>query len=178
MRYFVPLAGLLLIVYAESISRFIPTLTKRLGSVNFSRIGAGILLLFVVGIIALNVMHQGLLEKRATVSDQLQGVIPSDSLVIGSSDDCIYFLPLLSGNRKYVKVDDAMQDIPLLIKMHEGPVFVMRLRYSNLSESGIRQDVIDKERESMDAFILANESHLTPVFDSNSPHSLTIYEWK
>ncbi|MFH0970349.1 MAG: hypothetical protein V1776_02725 [Candidatus Diapherotrites archaeon] len=178
MRYFIPLSGLLLIVYAESLSRLIPAVTKKLGSANFSRMGTGILLLFVAGILALNVMHQGLLEKRATVSDQIQGAIPSDALVIGSSDDCIYFLPLLSGDRKYVKVDDAMKDIPLLIEMHEGPVFVMRLRYSNLSESSIRQDVIDKERESMDAFILANDSHLSPVFDSNSPHSLTIYAWK
>jgi hypothetical protein len=123
-------------------------------------------------------MHQGLLEKRAIVSEQLISTIPDGSLVVGSADDCVYFLPLLSGSRAYVKVNDPSQDIPALISSYAAPVYVVKLKYANASDSDVRQDVIDRERVVMENFIKENTSNLTLVFDTNAPHHLAIYEWK
>lgn len=178
MRYLIPLAGLLLIAYAGVLSSFIPVIRSRIGNANLHRFVALVGVVFLIGTFGLSMMHQGLLEKRATVSEQLLSTIPDGSLVVGSADDCVYFIPLLSGSRMYVKVNDSKQDVPDLISSHPNSVYVVRLKYSNASESDVRQDVIDKERMVMEDFIKENSSHLTQVFDTNVPHHLTIYQWK
>jgi preprotein translocase subunit SecG len=178
MRYLIPLAGLLLIAYAGVLSSFIPTIRNRIGNANLHRFAALVGIVFLIGTFGLSMMHQGLLEKRAIVSEQLISTIPDGSLVVGSADDCVYFLPLLSGSRAYVKVNDPSQDIPALISSYAAPVYVVKLKYANASDSDVRQDVIDRERVVMENFIKENTSNLTLVFDTNAPHHLAIYEWK
>lgn len=178
MRYFIPLAGLLLIPYAEVLSRMIPRVVRRVGSPNVRRAGIALFILFLAGGLALHATHQSLVDKREAVREQILSTIPDGSLVVGSSDDCIYFLPLYSGDRRYGKVDDSHQDILGLLSGSGGKGYVMQLVYSNASESDIRQGVIDKERMAMASFIEDHHASLTPVFTTQVPHHLTIYQWK
>lgn len=178
MRYLIPLAGLLLIAYAGVLSSLLPTIKSKLGGMSMRGAVVLIGIVFLAGTFGLSAMHQELLEKRSTVSEHLFSTIPDGSLVVGSADDCIYFLPPFSGNREYVKADDPKQDVPHLIASHAGSVFVVKLKYSNASNSEVRQDVIDKERMVMDAFIAEHAEELVLVFDTNVPHHISIYEWK
>ena len=174
MRYLIPLAGILLVAYAAAISPSIEKIKQRIGKTNILRIGVVIGIIFLVGAVALHTTHQDFLMKREAVSTQLQSAIPDGALVIGSSDDCIYFMPALSGDRKYAKVDSANQNISNIFAQN-STVYVMQLSYSNQSDSDERQETIDKERKAIADFIRDNTSSLEEVFQTNTPHYLTIY---
>lgn len=178
IRYFIPLAGLLLIAYAHAITPYLNQLATRLGRVKWNAIVVLFILVLTIGAFALNSQHQTLVEKRAVVETQLLTNIPSNAHVIGSSDDCIYFLPQISGTRTYSKVDDPMYALERVQSEVTTPIYVMQLRYSNQSDSDVRQDVIDKERMALQKFVDAHKGELVEVFTTKQPHSLTIYRFQ
>ena len=111
IRYLIPVIGLLLIAYAHALG---PSLQRHIARFHHRKALALMLVIgviFVGGTIALHVQHQSLVEKRAVIGVALQTYIPSEAHVIGSSDDCIYFLPIFSGNRTYSRVDDPSQSL-------------------------------------------------------------------
>ncbi|QQR93153.1 MAG: hypothetical protein IPJ89_02860 [Candidatus Iainarchaeum archaeon] len=176
MRYLIPLAGLLLIAYAHALQPITQRFAQRIGKTKW----VTVLVLFViliVGAIALHSQHQSLLDKRTAVRNQILTAIPDNAHAIGSSDDCIYFLPQLSGKRTYSKVDDPAQSLNQLQKRLETPIYVVALQYTNQSDSSIRQDVIDRERMAIVNFVKAHENELQVVYSTKDPHSLTIYHF-
>ncbi len=175
MRYFIPLAGLLLIPYCILLQNVIENGSKRFSFLNLKNffVAAGLILL--IGSIAIHAAHQGLLQNRAAVFEQIQTEIPSNSLVIGSSDDCIYFLKGVLGERKYARIDSNATDAKQLFENSTLPVYVLNLRYSNTSDSSVRQGTIDSERQQIIDFIGLHRNDLTLVYSAKSPHYLEIY---
>ncbi len=177
MRYLIPAAGLLLIPYSDSLQRLIERLHHRFSWASlkhfFWLVGSILLLAAVV----LSAVHSDFLQKRSAVRTQLEQYVPEGSLVVGSSDDCIYFLKDFFGDRQYVKVNESGMNIPQLIQQSQRPVFIMQLRYSNKSDSVVRQEVIDKDRNHMDSFIQQNAAKLVPIFSTQSPHTLRIFKY-
>lgn len=180
MRYLIPIAGLLIIPYAVLLGDWLNRLMEK----NKNRdafitrifwVGGIVLLLASVVLFA---AHQDLVQKRATVREQVFGIVPENALVIGSADDCIYFLKGVFSGRQYYKVDSVWDNPKKVADESDRPVYVMQLLHSNQSDSAIRQNVIDKERQAIEPFIAQNQSRLTLVFETATPHFLKIYQYQ
>lgn len=180
MRYLIPIAGLLLVPYAVLAGDFLNRLTEKIKNreVFVTRLfwAAGIVLLLAT--VVLSFAHQDLLQKRAAVREQLFANTPENALVIGSSDDCIYFLKGVFSGRQYYKVDSNWSNPQTVADESGRPVFVMQLSHSNQSDSAIRQSVIDRERAAIGPFILQNRDRLKLVFETGNPHFLKIFEYR
>lgn len=180
MRYLIPIAGLLLIPYAVLLHDLLNRWTGKIKNKDkfVTRLFwiAGVVLL--VATLILFAAHRDLLQKRATVREQVFAVVPENALVIGSADDCIYFLKGVFSNRQYYQVDSGWLDPQKLAEESDGPVFVMQLRHSNQSDSAIRQNVIDLGRQKIEPFIEQNKNRLTLVFETSEPHFLKIFEYR
>ncbi len=181
MRYALPLAGLLLIPYGfliqETIIRF--KNKKKLFETGYI---VCIAVLFLGSIYASQV-HGSFLSDRKTVFNQIYENTPEGALVIGSSDDCIYFFNEFFEERNYLSVDleSQLAGNPENLKLENlfgKNTYVMDLRYGNRQgNDSIRQDTIDAERKKMTDFISSNNSSLELVFESDKPHSLKLYRW-
>ncbi len=176
MRYLIPVAGLLMLSYAGFVEQTFQKLSGRF-KVNANQLVVVLILILVGSGIVSFLVHQESLLKRQVVFSQIQSVVSEDALVIGSSDDCVYFLSGVLGNQKYARVDSAFLDVEKEINAHEGPVYVLALRYSNTSDSSSRQDTIDRERQKITGFIQTHSNRLEKVFENKSPHLLEIYRW-
>jgi len=181
MRYALPLAGMLLVPYAFFLQNLFEILGKNreTGKIMF----AGAIVVLLVGSIFASSVHNSLVSGRKAVFDQLYENTPKGSLVIGSSDDCIYFLNELFEERSYLSVDleSQLAGNPEELKLEDfinENTYVMDLRYGNRQgNDSIRQDTINAEREKIDDFISENSSNLELVFESKQPHSLKLYRW-
>ncbi|MBS3061374.1 MAG: hypothetical protein J4215_02215 [Candidatus Diapherotrites archaeon] len=176
MRYLIPVAGLLMIPYAHHVEETLKWLGKKI-HVSVPAILAVLTIGLFAGSVIGTIVHQQSLLGRQTVLDTIKQTIPEGSLTVGSSDDCIYFSKAFFGDRKYIRIDTPFLNAQNEINKFSGPVYVMVLRYSTVSGAPERQDAIDRERKQVIDFVKANSPHLEKVFESTSPHSLTIYRW-
>lgn len=171
LRYFIPVLGMLLI----------PTLTWYHGILGryFFRISGthrkwvATILLFVIigGSMALHSSHQQLSEPRAEVSEIILNNIPVQSHVIGSADDCIYFLPEYFGKYFYhqAKIDSSF------INPDTG-YYILDIAYlTQIKNDSTRQDVINRERGVIKAFISENRDRLIQVYSSSENARVTIW---
>ncbi len=172
LRYFLPLLGLL----------FIPTLTlfHQWYSNTVVRkkiepyLHVGILIFFLmagIGLVALNHSHYQLAAPRAEVGEWIHSTIPSGATVIGTADDCIYFLPPIFGEKYYHKVDQIQSTVL------PSTYYVLEIEYlSQTGKDGVRQETVAAERKKLSDFIAAHAGELTPVLVKNEQYHLTI--WK
>jgi hypothetical protein len=180
MRYLIPIAGLLLVPYSVLVGDWLNRLAEKIKSreVFTTRLfwAVGIVLLLATAMLSFS--HQDLLQKRATVREQLFANIPENALVIGSSDDCIYFLKGVFSDRQYYKVDSGWSNPQTVADESDRPAYIMQLIHSNQSDSAIRQGVINKERAAIDPFIQENQDRLKLIFETSNPHFLKIFEYR
>jgi hypothetical protein len=173
LRYFLPLAGMLLI---PSLSLYHAWIAQFRSHSSFSKIPPKValiafLLLAGMGLFFLNASHYELAEPRQEISSIIQNTIPPNATVIGSADDCIYFLSPVFGAKHYYKVD---QTPPSIL---ESEYYVIDVSYATQQDKdGKRQDIIDGERKIIKEFITAHSPELQKLTTHSDGFNLTI--WK
>ncbi|MCR4368477.1 MAG: glycosyltransferase family 39 protein [archaeon] len=179
LRYLIPLIGLLMVPYAFLISE---TLSRKKIELPKKAIYA-VIILMLAGAAFASSEHTKLLGTRSGVLDEIRANIPEGSIVIGSSDDCIFFQKNFFGDRKYYNVDLG-QDLATnpekisLESLRGKNTYVLELRYGHRSaNTGERQDIVDAERAKMSDFIEANKGSLELIYESSSPNQVAIYRW-
>ncbi|MCX6802004.1 MAG: glycosyltransferase family 39 protein [Candidatus Diapherotrites archaeon] len=181
MRYALPLAGMLLIPYGVFLNELLEKF-KAKEKLLLAGYWAIIAVLFAGSIYA-SAVHSDFLNGRSAVFGQIYSHTPENALVIGGSDDCMYFLNGFFPARRYLSVDlnQQLAGNPQNLRLEnfiDGKTYVMDLRYSNREPgTGGRQDVTDAERKKVLDFIEKNNANLELVFETNVPHSLKIYKW-
>lgn len=173
MRYLIPLAALFLVPYAI----FLEPIFKRI-RIDKRIIFIALLLVLGVGAFLVSFEHQAkLTTPRFLVLTQILENTPENALVIGSSDDCIYFNQIFSGNRQYYRADSNFFPLDELVFSSERPVYFLRLQYSNKSDAEFRQEIIDRERKVINDAIERFKPQLVSVFATNYPHHLELFEF-
>ncbi|MEM0360261.1 MAG: hypothetical protein QXK06_02905 [Candidatus Diapherotrites archaeon] len=181
MRYAIPLIGMLLVPYGV----FLQELLERF-KFKEKTIMAGywaIIALLFAGSIYASYVHSEFLNSRKAVFDQIYSHTPENALIIGGSDDCMYFLNGLFPQRRYLSVDlnQQLAGNPQGLRLEDylgKNTYVLDLQYSNREPgSGGRQDVTDAERKKVLDFIEKNRANLELVFETRAPHYLKIYKW-
>ncbi len=182
LRYLLPLIGLLLIPYASLAQALLSYLHRRFG-VQGNAVLALALIVFSAGAVFASASHAAFLNSRHETYSQIQSAIPPGSLMVGSSDDCIYSMTQGLQRARYLNI------IPGIESAGKGPVvnmpeklgldaYFVQLRYSSLENSdSARQGVIDAERKAMKDFISKNSASLKLVFETTDPNPLKIYRW-
>lgn len=171
LRYFIPFIGLMMVPYAYMIEQ-----TFKNKAIYY----IAILGLLLLSLVAMSV-HAKFLNERAEVLNQINSTIPDNALVIGSSDDCMYFLQGITGNKRYLNVDLGadLANNPKNLKIEEflnDNTYVMQLLYSNRGGESDRQKIIDAERKKMSDFLIQNKDSLWMEKTFTSPHWLQIYK--
>jgi len=181
IRYALPLCGMLLIPYGcflQSLSEKFPHKKRTFFAIYFA-----VIVLLFTGTIFASFVHSNFLNERKAVFEQIYENTPENALVIGSSDDCIYFLNEMFPQRRYISVDlnQQLAGNPKELKLEDfigENTYVLNLRYSNrISGTVGRQTNTDAERARMDEFISDNCENIELVSEFNEPHSLKIYRW-
>ena len=180
LRYFMPVLGLLLITY----SGFYPLILKKIKiKPPIKKIIFVLLTVLIVGTIYLSSIHQKASNDRFEVFNQIYENTENGSMIIGSSDDCIYFVHNFYDDRKYLRVD-LENEYGEYFKGKDARsyftenTYIMDLDYQNRkNKTELRQQTNIAERNKMKEFIEENKKNLTEVFSTNEPHDLTIYKW-
>jgi hypothetical protein len=128
--------------------------------------------------------HSDFLNDRKEVMQQIYSNTPADALIIGSSDDKMFFPSTLLSEREYIRID-AWNDVAGLDKNFDikpllnNNSYIIQLEYSNrVGRDSFRQIyVINEERKVIADFIEENNASLQLVYSSDSPHFLDIYKW-
>jgi hypothetical protein len=178
LRYLVPLIGMLLIPY----SGMIDALINKFKINKNNAIGVAILLMSAGAIFA-SAQHNNFIDSRYFIYEQINSLIPSDSLIVGSSDDCIYSISKNLERRKYLnvipKLDLGFNSPVSLDSYINSSTYFLDINYNNLKfKTGLRQRVIVAERKAMSDFINSNKEKLELVFETSQPNDFKIYKWK
>src|SRR3989344_2724290 len=173
LRYVVPLIGIFLISYSGMLDNFLSKI-----KIDRKMFFAGAFILLVVGGAYASYSHSKFLNSRAETRDQIQQNIPEGSLIIGSSDDCMFSLTPELERRSYLNIMQGL-DIPrepeINFWQRLNGAYIIQLSYSK--KEGARQQVIDAERKAMEEFVKQNSVQLQLIFETASPNSLKIYKW-
>ncbi|MEM4257319.1 MAG: hypothetical protein QXD98_03090 [Candidatus Diapherotrites archaeon] len=187
LRYLVPLIGLLIIPYSFLLSEFFESL-KNFNFFNLLKRNYFLFLalifsfLLVFSFVAIE-KHYNYVVLRYSVFEKIYSIIPENSVVIGSSDDCIYFQKAWSKGRRYYNVD-LTQDLagnPQKISLQDlkGPnTYVLFIGYGyQFERDSPRQKVIEIERAKLLYFIEQNYNELEKVYEISYPDFISIYKW-
>jgi hypothetical protein len=182
LRYFIPILGILMIptivMYTEwlgQIKEWVRMHVRSESSFKLTQNAVFALLLVGLGLgtIYIHATHDSFLDQRRATSDLIHATIPDGSLVIGSADDCTYFLPEFFGPKDYQKVT-TVEPGPL-----SSNTFVMDISYSTQrNNNGIRQEVIDAERQKIKDFIALHPDELEIAAQSREDVWITIWKVK
>jgi len=180
LRYIIPLIGILIIPYSVFLNDFIKekkiSVPKKFFAVFF------IALILATGFFSMK--HSEIVDSRADVLQAVKDVVPEGSLVIGSSDDCVYFQKEIFGNRKYLNInfEQGLAGNPESLKIEDflsENVYVMELYYGHrVDRDSIRQDIVNSERQEIADFINKNESRLDLIYENLEGNTMRIYKWQ
>lgn len=182
MRYGLPLAGMLIIPYGLFLQKILEKYKSK-EKLLLAGYWLFIVLLFA-GIIFASHIHAKFLNERRAVFEQIYANTPENALIIGSSDDCMYFLNGMFPKRRYLNIDleQGLAGNPQNLSIEQfidDKTYVLELRYGNRSgRESARQHVIEKEREKIKEFIEKNKDRLQLVFETDKPHYLKIYRFE
>ena len=183
-RYLIPMLGVLLIPY----SSFLDSLVDRFSVLkkNFRLIVYSLVIVALAGTIFISGIHQDfLVNYRQGVLDEVYSNTETGSLIIGSSDDCIYFMKGLLPERKYLSITPGSdlagnpENISIAEKLENfgENSYLMILDYSYLSDrTARRRDTILNERQKIIDFYEKNESSFDFVFEDKQK-GLAIYRY-
>jgi len=172
LRYFIPVLGLLLIPYAQ----FYPMMLERLHINEKTFFWIAIFGLFVGGLY-MSQVHYEFLEGRRGVLEQIYKNTGEGSLILGASDDGIYVMPSVFGDRRYLEIETkSREDIEGYI---DDNTYVLYLRYTTqVGKRGARAEMIAKSREKAKKFVEANRASLKLIYNATEPHFLEIYKFE
>ncbi|MBI4021224.1 MAG: hypothetical protein HY369_03195 [Candidatus Aenigmarchaeota archaeon] len=170
IRYLIPLIGLLLLTYPFLVRKVL----GRLRLPEKPVLSIAIVALFAAAILASSV-HATFLDGRRAVFDQIYAHTTTESLLIGSSDDCNYVLNELFADRAYLDVGTA--NLAALAGPY-GDVYLLDIRYGTVDYSSPRGKLVAGERQQVADFLAQHAGELTEVFSSSQPHHVTIYRWE
>jgi hypothetical protein len=166
------------------LSKRIDTLIKRakIPKLNFNHLLIVGIFVLVLLCLTFSFVHQDFVDDRKQIRDQIVLSTPSDALIVGSSDDKIYFIKEVLGNRKYISIipkNDLRGFEGEAINYFDDKTYLMQLTYTNREDSNSHRQVtnINVEREAMNSFIEENSDKLKLIFDTKTPHNLRIYKW-
>jgi len=180
LRYFIPAIGLLIIPAAQAYSHIVAMHIMPFFSIMNEKkrtILTGImvvltLLLLGAGTIVIHAQHGALLDSRRVAFDAIHASIPENAIVIGSADDCIYFLPEISGMKKYYHIDNLPDDFVITKE-----AYFISLSYATQRDSGtVRQPLIDAERQKMQKYVDAHASNLKLIFSYRGETYIDIWQ--
>ena len=138
--------------------------------------------ILILACLAFSFVHQDFISKREDVRKQIISNTPEDALIIGSSDDKIYFMKDLLPKRRYLRIDlnsDVRGFEKNAVDYFDEKTYIMQLTYSNRDDSNAPRQIltINVERDLINSFIKKNISKLELLFETNVPHNLKIYKW-
>lgn len=174
LRYFIPVAGLLLVPTLKWYAAQWKNISSRWTAVPHNSkwvLAAGIIVLVIFSA-ALHAQHNHLSSSRREAGNIIHSTIPEGSTVIGSADDCVYFIPAFFGEYYYQKIDSNTT-----INNLTNKTYVLSISYfTQQDKNAPRQDIITGERGLIQKFIRENSSHLEKVIENNENANVTI--WK
>jgi hypothetical protein len=181
LRYLVPLIGILLIPYCSFLDSQVnrSAVLKR----HFRKIFLISVVLMVFGTAFISSIHHGFLsESRLGVMQDIYAGTESGSLIVGSSDDCMYFMRGLLPDRKYMSISPGSdlagnpQNInPVDRLMQSEPSYLVMLDYSYLRDrDSPRAEHIRGERAPLADFYEANKQSFELVFE-DTVKGLAVY---
>ncbi len=178
IRVLIPMIGLLLIPY----SAFLDSRTKKFG-LDKTLIFSALLIVFTIGSVFASSQHESFLDSRYATYTQILENVPEGALLIGSSDDCMFSMTPELKSIRYLnivpKIDLGAGSPDIDLANHlGGDTYILSLAYSSrIGRTAERETVIEREREKMDDFILANRGSIETVFETEKPNKLVIYRW-
>ncbi len=171
LRYFVPLIGLLLIPYGMFLNKIINN--------KFREKLYYVIIICLLGIaLVASYIHQDFLLKRLAVQEQILSNIPGNALVVGSSDDCMYFVQGMPSARKYLNAELGadLANNPEHLQIEDfidENTYYIQLEYSNLKgNTSVRQKTVNAERQAI--VDLLKGKMVVSVFGTDTPHFLQI----
>ncbi|MCR4335271.1 MAG: hypothetical protein NUV57_01920 [archaeon] len=162
LRYLISLIGVLLIPY----SAFLTELSEKgFAKKHFQKIVLVVLVLLSVGTIVLSSVHADFLyEKRTLVFESVYSNTPANALIVGSSDDAIFFVKDFFPDRKYLNINPGAdlggnpENIKVIGKIKENKdSYLLLLSYTHVEEkNSLRSEIVESERKEIFNFYEAN----------------------
>lgn len=167
IRYIIPAIGMLFLTYPK----FYEGIIKK-HRLPRNLIFYGSIAVLLAGSGWLSYEHSKFVNTRYDVLQQIYANTPDGSLIIGSSDDCIYFLNPFLENRRYLSAAESD------VKSHfDDSTYFLLLEYGHQKDrTSVRQKIINAERQQIAELIEKYKQNLTKVFEANEPHQLEIYK--
>ncbi len=173
LRYFIPLLGLLLIPTIQMYTDWLAKMREKIPRLMTYRNYFAMVIFLVLGIgtLSLHDTHRELTDSRKIIYSHIHEQIPENATVIGSADDCIYFLPPFTGTKYYSKVTDLPTDYSLMPN-----TFILDISYNTQKNEDVeRQKVVDAERQKIKDFISNHVSVLIKKFELTNGSTLRIW---
>lgn len=168
-RYLIPLIALLLIPY----SKILQSLLEKFNLMK-PKIFYLVLIPFILAAVFVSYSHSEVLDNRYATFNIIHDNTPDGSLVIGSSDDCIYFQKNFFPNKSYMEINEYLETGP---DLEYENIYFVTLSYSYRADrDSSRQDIIESERKPIYDFIEENQDGLKKVFSTTDPNQVDIYK--
>jgi len=181
LRYLVPLIGVLLIPYGV----FLDSLVEKnlLLKKHFSKIAVFVVLVMLFGVFLVSSNHSDFLNgKRKAVFDHIYSNTSDGSLVVGSSDDAMFFVKDFFPLRKYFSIDPGAdlggnpENIDVLEEIKNNDSFLLIVDYSHLfGKDALRNKVVQGERKKIFDFYELNKDSFDLVVQDSE---ITLYLYK
>ena len=173
LRYFIPVAGLLLVPTLAWYAAQWKHISSRWTIVTrYTKwvLAGGIIALLIFSAV-LHAQHNQLSSSRRDVGNIIHNTIPKGSTVLGSADDCVYFIPSFFGEYYYQKIDANTSMINL-----ESDTYLLSISYfTQQDKNAPRQDIIMGERGLIQKFIKENSEQLVELVASNKSANVSIW---
>lgn len=164
LRYLIPLLGILLIPYAALLELFFGKISAIKN--NLPKVWTIIIIVLFIGTFFASSIHSNFLnEKRKSVSDLIYSNTPDNSLILGSSDDRMFFIKDFFPTRKYYGIDLAgdlggnPENIDPIGELKAAPEsYLLLIDYSNLANNtSQRGELVKLERKIIFDFYEKNK---------------------
>jgi len=183
LRYFIPAIGLLFVPATQYYSwlwnqHLKQHIQKRAPATANPQVFRAIFLVGLIGLAGATVLlhqnHQSFLASRSMALETIRSNVPEKSLVIGSADDCIFFLPDFFGDKKYARVDTIPASFII-----DSSTYIIDISYITQRDTGTsRQEIVDAERQKIKDFISVHQSELEKIVEVKQDTFVTIWRGK
>ncbi len=172
LRYLIPLIGILLIPYSSFLqSKMESFKLMKAESMKKGVFGLMLVVLFIGSAFGMY-SHQQLLQNRADTFSQIYSNTPADSLIVGTSEECIYFENRAFPERRFLKLNEYLEG-----EFVAEETYIVFLEYGyRSSRESERQKELNRALKPMSDFIEENKEDLNLVFESREPNFLQIYK--
>ncbi|VVB99033.1 Dolichyl-phosphate-mannose-protein mannosyltransferase [uncultured archaeon] len=187
LRYLVPLIGVLIIPYACMLDSWTGVLSNKIGLLRKNPAATPLALFVVMFLVAAysSDVHQDYLsEKRSAAFGTIYANTEAGSLILGSSDDSMYFVRGFFPDRKYFSIDPKPdlagnpQGIDPVAEFRKaGKGYMLLIDYTNVSsDTSPRAELVKGERKKAFDFYERNHGSFELVAEDKKI-SLALYRY-